>query len=320
MASISDFPQTWSFEPSGRLVHLRWAVGELAIGLETPSAALEAAARALRLFAQRATVLIEGLEDGSQQLDDACYAARLGIAEASAALGSPSPLRAERVRSLHDARRKLHRALVVVAEALAREAGTRASAVSGFDSPEVGSLLALRQMFSAFRGGLISAGEERARLAWALEVASAELSILLANPAASDLPMAAQQRIQQLARRVTNWGLKQIDPILGRSLYREVSTVPAIAQELSAHPLLVEHDERTLSELAALLANELQSPLLEGQVLAQLQALRGLDVALDQQELNVIYGAVGAFGTLSLRVAELRARLSRPLRAAAAWS
>lgn len=320
MASISDFPQTWSFEPGGRLVHLRWAVGELAIGIETPSAALDAAERALALFGQRAALLIESLEEAGDSLDDACYAARLGIAEASAALGQPRSLRVERVRSLHDARRKLHHALVIVAEALAREAGARSSAVSGFDSPELGSLLALRQMFSAFRGGLISAGEERARLSWALEVAASELSILRANPALSDLPLRSQQIIQQLAKRVTDWGLKQADPVLGRALYREAFTVPAIALELSSHPLLIEHDERALSELAALLANEPASKLLESQVLVQLYALRGLDAELDRQELNLVYGAAGVLGTLSLRVADLRARLSRPVRSAACWS
>jgi hypothetical protein len=320
MHSISAFPRTWSFEPGGRLVHLRWAVAELAIGLDTPSAALDGGERALAIFAERANALIESLEDSSEQLDDACYAARLGIGDALASLGSPSQLRVERVRLLHGARRKLHRALVIVAEAMAREAGVRTSSVSGFDSPELGSLLALRQMFSAFRGGLISTGQDRARLAWALEVAGAELSILVANPTLSDLPLASQQFIQQLARRVTAWGLKPADPVLGRALYREVSTVPVIAQELSGQPLLLEHDERALSELAALLANERASAQLESQVLAQLQALRGLDPALDQQELNLVYGAAGVLGTLSLRVAELRARLSRPIGTAASWS
>ena len=320
MDSTSDFPRTWSFEPAGRLVHLRWAVGELALGLETPSTALDAAERALGIFGQRATLLIESLDDGDEQLDDACYAARVGIGEAMAALGQPRPLRVERVGALHDARRKLHRALVIVAEAWAREAAGRNSLVPGFDSPELGSLLALRQMFSAFRGSLISAGEERSRLSWALEVAAAELSILRANPAISDLPLRSQQLIEQLAKRVSDWGLKQADPVLGRALYREAFTVPEIALELSAHPMLIEHDERALSELSALLANEPASKLLEGQLLAQLNALRGLDAELDRQELNLIYGAAGVLSTLSLRVADLRARLSRPLRSAAAWS
>ncbi|HEY6080681.1 MAG TPA: hypothetical protein VIW29_17825 [Polyangiaceae bacterium] len=320
MASTPEFPRTWSFEPAGRLVHLRWAVGELALGIETPSAALDAAERALGIFGQRATALLESLEDEGEQLDDACFAARVGIGEALASLGQARPLRVERVSSLHDARRKLHRALVIVAEALAREAGARNSAVSGFDSPELGSLLALRQMFSAFRGSLISAGEERSRLSWALEVAAAELSILRANPAVSDLPVRSQQLIHELSKRVSDWGLKQADPVLGRALYREAFTVPEIALELSAHPLLIEHDERALSELSALLANEPASKLLDGQLLAQLNALRGLDAELDRQELNLLYGAAGVLGTLSLRVADLRARLSRPLRSAASWS
>jgi hypothetical protein len=175
-------------------------------------------------------------------------------------------------------------------------------------------------MFSAFRGALISAGEERARLSWALEVAGAELSVLVANPVLNDLPLRSQQLIHELSRRVTAWGLRDPDPVLGRSLYREASTIPAIAAELSVHPLLIEHDEQSLSELSALLANEPSSSLLESKVLGHLCALRGLDTDLDRLELSLIYGAAGALGSLSLRVADLRSRLSRPARSAASWS
>jgi hypothetical protein len=320
VVTTSDFPKSWSFEPTGRLVHLRWAVAEIAITIETPSANLEAAERALRIFAQRATNLIQGLETDSDSLADACYTAQLGIAEAQSSLTASGPLRVDRARALHQARRKLHRALVIVAEAMARQGGARCAAVSGFDAPELGSLLALRQMFSAFRGGLISAGEQRARLSWALEVASAELEVLLANPVLSDLPLRSQQLIHDLAKRVTAWGLREPDPVLGRSLYREASTVPAIAGELSAHPLLIEHDERALSELSALLAHEPSGPLLESQVLGHLCSLRGLDSELDRLELTLIYGAAGALGSLSIRVADLRSRFSRATRAAASWS
>jgi hypothetical protein len=319
--SLSDFPKSWSFEPTGRLVHLRWAVAEIAISIETPSAGLDAAERALRIFAQRALLLIQAIDsDGSEGLADACYAASLAIGEARTSLTQGAQLRVERARSLHDARRKLHRALILVAEAMAREGGSRTTSVSGFDAPELASLLALRQMFAAFRGGLISAGEQRARLSWALEVAASELSVLVANPMLHDLPLRSQQMVADLARRVTAWGLKEPEPVLGRSLYREASTIPAIAGELSAHPLLLEHDEQSLSELAALLANEPSGPTLESRVLGHLGALRGLDVELDRLELSLIYGAAGVLGTLSLRVADLRARLSRPAPNAAAWS
>jgi hypothetical protein len=192
--------------------------------------------------------------------------------------------------------------------------------VSAFDAPELASLLALRHMFAAFRGGLISAGEQRARLSWALEVASAELSVLQANPVLNDLPVRSQQLVSDLARRVTAWSSKEPEPTLGRSLYREASTIPAIAGELSGHPLLVRHDEQSLSELSALLANEPSGSLLEGRVLAHLCALRGLDAELDRLELSVIYGAAGALGSLSLRVADLRTRLSRPSPSAVTWS
>ncbi|HKY37731.1 MAG TPA: hypothetical protein VJN18_17435 [Polyangiaceae bacterium] len=320
VVTTSDFPKSWSFEPTGRLVHLRWAVAELAITIETPSAALDAAERALRIFGQRATTLIQNLETDSELLADTCYTAQLGIAEAQTSLRSSGPLRVDRARALHAARRKLHRALVIVAEAMARQGGARCAAVSGFDAPELGSLLALRQMFSAFRGGMISAGEQRARLSWALEVASAELSVLIANPVLSDLPLGSQQLIHDLARRVTAWGLRQPDPVLGRSLYREAATIPSIAAELSAHPLLIEHDEQALSELAAVLAHEPSGPLLDSRVLGQLCSLRGLDSELDQLELTLIYGAAGALGTLSIRVADLRSRFSRPTGAAASWS
>ncbi len=313
-------PKSWSFEPTGRLVHLRWAVAEIGIGIETPSAGLDAAERALRIFSQRAVALIESLDSDGDMLADACYTAELGIADARSSLAQGQQLRVERARSLHEARRKLHRALIVVAEAMAREAGSRATGVSGFDAPELGSLLALRQMFSAFRGGLISAGEERARLSWALEVAGAELGVLIANPVLNDLPLRSQQIVADLSRRVTAWGLKAPEPVLGRSLYREASTIPAIAGELSAHPLLVEHDEQALSELAALLANEPSGALLESQCLSHLSALRGLDTELDRLELALIYGAAGVLGTLSMRVADLRSRLSRPARSAASWS
>lgn len=319
-AIVALAPKSWSFEPTGRLVHLRWAVAEIGINIETPSAGLDAAERALRIFSQRAVVLIESMDSDSDVLQDACYTAELGIADARNSLAQGQQLRAERARSLHEARRKLHRALIVVAEAMAKEGAARRSGISGFDPPELASLLALRQMFSAFRGGLISAGEQRARLSWALEVASSELSVLLANPVLNDLPHRSQQVVQDLARRVTAWGLRQPDLVLGRALYREASMIPAIADELSSHPLLVEHDEQSLSELSALLANEPSGAALESSVLGHLSDLRGLDAELDRLELALIYGAAGVLGTLSLRVADLRARLSHPSRAAASWS
>lgn len=311
-------PKSWSFEPTGRLVHLRWAVAEIAISIETPSAGLDAAERALRIFSQRAVALLEALDTDTDLLADACYTAELGIADARSSLSQAGQLRVERARSLHEARRKLHHALIVVAEAMAREGSSKR--ISGVDAPELGSLLALRQMFSAFRGGMISAGEQRARLSWALEVASAELQVLLANPVLCDLPPRSQELVSDLARRVTSWGLKEPEPVLGRSLYREASTLPAIASELSAHPLLVEHDEQALSELAILLAHEPSGVLLESRVLTHLCALRGLDMELDRLELNLIYGAAGALGSLSMRVSDLRSRLSRPNRNAASWS
>lgn len=320
LAPASESPKSWSFEPTGRLVHLRWAVAELPISIETPSAALDAAERALRIFSQRATALLDSLDDDADSIGDARYTAELGIAEAQKALSQSCQLRAERARSLHEARRKLHRALIVMAEAMSREAGSRLSTISGFHPPELSSLLALRQVFSAFRGALVSAGEERARLSWALEVVGLELSVLQANPMLTDLPPLAQQTIRELSKRVIKWGLKAPDPVLGRSLYREACAVPTIASELSAHPLLLEHDEQTLSELSALVANEPSGSLLENKVLGHLSALRGLDDELDRLELNLIYGAAGVLGTLSLRVADLRARLSHPSRAAASWS
>lgn len=308
--------KSWSFEPTGRLVHLRWAIAELAISIETPSAGLEASERALKIFSQRALTLIESL-DGDEVFNDARYTAEVGISEMRSALAQTSPLRAERARALHEARRKLHRALIVVAEALARQ-GSRG--VSGFDSPRLGSLLTLRQMFSAYRGGMVSAGEQRARLSWALEVAAAELSLLLANPVLCDLPSASQHAVRDLLRRITAWGLKEPEPVLGRSLHREASMIPALSAEVSSHPLLVEHDERTLSELAALLGNEPAGALLESKVLGQLFALRGLDAELDRLELSLIYGAADSLGSLSQRVAELRSRLSRSVPRAASWS
>lgn len=311
-------PKSWSFEPTGRLVHLRWAVAEIAISIETPSAGLEAAERALKIFGQRALVLIQALETDSDLIADACYTAELSITEARLSLPSGARLRVERARALHEARRKLHRALIVVAEAMAREGRYHLGAE--LMAPELSSLLALRQMFSAFRGGLISAGEERARLSWALEVAAAELSVLLANSSLGDLPLRSQLTIQNLARRVTAWGLKTPDPVLGRSLYREASMIPVIGSELSSHPLLVEHDERVLSELSVLLAHEPSGALLESRVLSYLSALRGFDAELDRLELNLVYGAAGALAALGLRVTDLRSRFSRPSRAAASWS
>jgi hypothetical protein len=313
-------PKSWSFEPTGRLVHLRWAVAEIAINLETPSAGLDAAERALQIFSQRAVALLEALETDTDALADACYTAELGIADARTSLAQGTQLRVERARALHEGRRKLHRALIVVAEAMARDGAARCSTVSGFITPELSSLLALRQMFSAFRGGLISAGEQRARLSWALEVAMAELSVLQANPVFHDLPLGAQRTVTELTRRVTAWALREPDPVLGRSLYREASMIPAIGSELSSYPALIEHDEQSLSELSALLANEPSSPLLESRVLGHLCSLRGMDAELDRLELNLIYGAAGVLGALSIRVADLRSRFSKAPRAAASWS
>jgi hypothetical protein len=311
-------PKSWSFEPTGRLVHLRWAVAELAIGIETPSAGLDAAERALRIFSQRALTLLEALDSDAEGLADARYTAELGIAEMRSSLSQGGQLRVERARALHEGRRKLHRALVVVAEALARQ-GARCTS-SCFDPPKLGSLLTLRQMFSAFRGGMISAGEQRARLSWALEVAVAELSVLMANPVLNDLPPASQQVVRELARRITAWGLKEPEPVLGRSLHREASMIPAIASEVSANPLLVAHDEGALSELSALLGNEPAGALLESKVLGHLFGLRGLDAELDRLELNLIYGAADALASMSQRVADLRSRLSRPVRSVVSWS
>ena len=103
--------------------------------------------------------------------------------------------------------------------------------------------------------------------------------------------------IRDLSKRVAAWGMKQPDPVLGRSLYREACAVPTIGTELSLHPLLLEH-----------------------KVLGHLTSLRGLDLELDRLELNLVYGAAGVLGTLSLRVNDLRSRLSRPARVAASWS
>ena len=96
--------------------------------------------------------------------------------------------------------------------------------------------------------------------------------------------------------------------------------IPALSAEVSSHPLMVEHDERALSELAAVLANEPAGALLESKVLGHLFALRGLDAELDRLELNLIYGAADTLGSLSQRVAELRSRLSRSAPRAASWS
>jgi hypothetical protein len=319
-ASLPTAKASWSFAPVGRLVHLRWAVAEIAIGIETPSASLDAAERALRVFCQRASALLEALRDEGKSLADAVYAAELGVAEAQSSLSRGCALRAERAARLHEGRRKLHRALVVAAEAMAREESDRVSSANGVDAPELCSLLKVRHMLSAFRGALISAGEERARLSWALEVVALELSILRANPARFDLPLAAQAVIEQLAVRVAAWCARSVDPVLGRALYREACALPSIAAKLSFHPLLLEHDDQSLSELSALLANEPSGPSLESKVLGHLSALRGLDTELDRLELSLIYGAAGALGTLSLRIADLRARLSRPPRVAASWS
>lgn len=319
-APLSDSPKSWSFEPTGRLVHLRWAVAEIPISIETPSAGLDAAERALRIFSQRASALLEELDGESELLEDARYTAELGVAEARSSLSQSCQLRAERARALHASRRKLHRALIVVAEAMARDSGERSSSISGYDSPELGSLLALRQMFSAFRGALVSAGEQRARLSWALEVVALELSVLLANPVLGDLHTRSQHSIRDLCKRIAAWSLKEPDPVLGRALYREACAIPTIGVELSVHPLLLEHDERALSELSALLANEPSGGLLENKVLGHLTSLRGLDLELDRLELNLVYGAAGVLGTLSLRVSDLRSRLSRPTRVAASWS
>jgi len=144
--------------------------------------------------------------------------------------------------------------------------------------------------------------------------------VLSANPALNDLPTRSQQTIEDLSRRVTAWGLRQPDLMLGRALYREASTIPAIADELSARPLLVEHDEQSLAELSALLSNEPAGTLLDSKVLGHLSGLRGLDPELDRLELALVYGAAGVLGTLSIRVNDLRARLSQPSRAAASWS
>jgi hypothetical protein len=322
-AAASDYPKSWSFEPTGRLVHLRWAVAEIAIGIETPSAGLDAAERALRIFSQRAAALLEDLhdEDGDSDVQDALLAAELSVTEARTALSQSCQLRAERARAVHEARRKLHRGLIILAEAVARSGSNYGAPISSFQAPELTSLLALREMFSVFRGALVSAGEQRARLSWALEVVAQELQVLLANPVFADLPHGAQLKIRELNRRIAAWGLKEVDPMLGRALYREACAIPGISSDLSVIPLLVDHDAQILSELSALLANEPSGSLLEHKVLGHLGSLRGLDVELDRLELNLVYGAVGVLGTLSLRVNDLRSRLSRPqVRAAASWS
>ncbi|HVJ18130.1 MAG TPA: hypothetical protein VM686_22070, partial [Polyangiaceae bacterium] len=221
----------------------------------------------------------------------------------------------------HEARRKLHRGLIILAEAVSRGGSDRCAPISSFQAPELTSLLALREMFSVFRGALVSAGEERSRLSWALEVVALELQVLLANPVFTDLPHSAQLKLRELNRRVSSWGMKELDPMLGRALYREACAVPSMASDLSISPLLVDHDAQILSELSALLSNEPSGSLLEHKVLGHLSSLRGLDVELDRLELNLVYGAAGVLGTLSLRVNDLRSRLSRPVvRAAASWS
>src|SRR5436190_24312511 len=99
VASLAG-PKSWSFEPTGRLVHLRWAVAEIPISIETPSAGLDAAERALRIFSQRAAALLEDLsdEDDDSGIQDARLAAELSVGEARTALSQSCQLRAERAR------------------------------------------------------------------------------------------------------------------------------------------------------------------------------------------------------------------------------
>src|SRR3954467_10998756 len=95
LAPAADYPKTWSFEPTGRLVHLRWAVAEIAIGIETPSAGPVSPERALRIFSQRAAPLLDSLDSDSDSLADACYTAELGIADARSSRVQGQQLRVE---------------------------------------------------------------------------------------------------------------------------------------------------------------------------------------------------------------------------------
>jgi hypothetical protein len=310
MPHDSDAPVSWSFEPAGRLVHLRWAIAELAIELDTPNSGLDAAERALNLFALRALALVQSLErESSEHVADAACAAELGIAQVRAELRRTHDLRPERARALHAARRKLHHYLMLVAEALAMHGG-RELPLPRRQRPELRSMLTLRQLFSAFRAGLISAGEQRFRLRWALEVAAAELGVLTAHPALSMLPLGHRARIGELHGRIVAWLASDLEPLLGRALYRELSTLPSLGSELSAHPLLAEHDDIALAELSVLLAKETLRERQQPRLLSLLSALRGLDPELDRLELNLVYGARGAVAALGVRVSDLRSRLA----------
>jgi hypothetical protein len=306
---IIDPSSTWSFDPAGRLVHLRWAVADLPICLDTPSAALEAVDAALSIFVMRGLTLGHTLGLASVALRDATYAAEVGFEEARRALGRAHALRVERAAALHDSRRRVHRSLATIAEALASQSAL-AERSAPVHQEKLSAMLALRSALSAFCGGLISAGEERGRLSWAIEVLSAELSVLLANPLLDELA-GARDMVASLASRVRAWGSRRPEPLLGRALYREASTIANLARAVSAEPAVVEHDRCALAEVSAILTHDARAAGEQGRVLALLHALRGLDPELDRLELSLIYGAAGAPCSVSLRTLELRSRLSR---------
>jgi hypothetical protein len=296
--------------PGSQLSHLRWAIAEITVGPDSPSSVIETAERALAHFAHRSTALVELLEVAYPELEDACFAARVGIDEARRLLSGARTVRSERAVGLVAARRRLYRSLVLTAEALAASGERHSpSAVS----VELGSALAVRRMLSDFRGGLVSAaGGDPYRIRWALEVAHAELSIFASHPSYGELPRAARTSLEELRTRIAVWSHGDLNVAVGKVLYERVTRVSELFTQLNTCSAVLDHDSQTLAELASLLSNEEVPNMLAARVRDLLPALRGLDPTLDRLEINLIFDAQGTLPVIEKRVAELRMRWSAP--------
>jgi hypothetical protein len=305
VSRASDF-----MSPESQLSHLRWAIAEITIGPDAPSSVLEAVERALAHFAHRSTGLVDLLEIAFPELEDACFAARVGIDDARRQLSGTRTVRTERALGLLSARRRLYRSLVLTAEALSASGAKHAP--SGV-SVELGSALAVRRMLSDFRGGLVSAGgEDPFRIRWALEVAHSELSIFAAHPSFGELPRAARTSLEELRARIAVWSHGDLNPAVGQVLYERVTRISELFTQLNTCAAVLDHDSQTLAELASLLSNEEAPSMLAARVRDLLPALRGLDPTLDRLEINLIFDAQGTLPVIERRVAELRMRWSAP--------
>jgi hypothetical protein len=198
----------------GEFLELRLLVARVPIGAALAQERLEAARNTLRELARNANHAIRtaDVRRSNDIFASACFAARAQISDARGRLAGATLDAAE----LGRARRLLYRGLCLVAEGLAAASNprTRASLTeSAPPGPKQGVL------FAAFVTQVAAATRANARdIAWALEVADAEVSVTAAHP--HFMRIAPEQRgmLRSVRGEIAAWSGGDRSPDAGYAL------------------------------------------------------------------------------------------------------